>query len=148
VPAAASIAALARVGLQPIDKLTERFRRHLRADRDGEIERRDLRDGLEIGDRIVGERLVDVAVDRHGRNGAEQKRLAIRCGRLHGLHADAAWAPARFSTMTGWSRATRKCSAISRASASPEPPAANGKTMRIGSPPIWAWMGTGKRQAR
>src|SRR5436190_4723351 len=58
------------------------------------------------------------------------------------------WAPARFSTMTGCSRATRKCSAISRASASPEPPAANGKTMRIGSAPIWAWMGTGKRQAR
>src|SRR2546421_249396 len=47
-------------------------------------------------------------------------------------------APERFSTMTGRSRATRKFSAISRASASPEPPAANGKTMRVGSLPVCA----------
>src|SRR5262245_49985303 len=45
-------------------------------------------------------------------------------------------APVLFSTMTGRSRPVRMCSASSRASASPLPPAARGKPMRMAcSPP-------------
>ena len=85
-----AVAALARVGLHPVDQLLERLGRHLRADGDGEIEGGDLGDRLEVADGIVGQRLVDVGIDRHRRDRREQQGLAVRRGGFHRLHADAA----------------------------------------------------------
>jgi hypothetical protein len=80
---------LRRVRLRPRHELGQRLRRHLRPDRQPEIERADLRHRGKIRDRIVVERRIDVLIDRHRRDRSQQKRRSVCCRVLYGDDTDA-----------------------------------------------------------
>ena len=62
-------------GIGPVDELFERLGRNLRSYGDGKFKGCHLRQGFEIGDRIVAQRVIDMLVDRDRRNRREQMVL-------------------------------------------------------------------------
>ena len=62
----------------------------MRSNGERKIEGGDLRERLEVGNRIVGERFVNVLVNRHRCDRREQQCLAIGRSCLDRLHAEAA----------------------------------------------------------
>ena len=78
------------IGLRPIDQILERLGVGLRPDRDAEVERAQLAQRREIGDRVVVQMRIEVLIDRQRRDRRQQQGVAVGRRIFHRFDADAA----------------------------------------------------------